>query len=239
MERIMKSPTSPQARGIAVVYLLYFLVAFLSAILTKGLVVPDNAAATANNILTHEPLYRAGLAADLIANALYLAVTALFYGLFEPVSRRISLLAAFLGLVGCTVQIFGGIFRLASLVVLGDGPWSHSFNMDQLQAVAFLCIKLHAGMFNFSLVLFALYDLLLGWLIFKSTFLPRALGVLLIVAGLGWLTFVWPPLATALVSYVLPLGALAEIVLMLWLLVRGVNVPVWKKMASSGQEEGE
>jgi hypothetical protein len=135
-----------------------------------------------------------------------------------------SLLAAFVSLVGCTVQIFGGVFQLAPLVILADNQWLSAFQPEQLQAAALLCLKLYAQTFHISLVLFAFYDLLLGWLIFKSTFLPRALGVLLIFAGLGWLAFVWPPLATALSFLVLPLGALAEILLMLWLLVKGVNV---------------
>jgi len=221
------------ARAIGVVYLLYFLTAFFAAFLTKGLVVSGDAAATASNILAHEALYRSGIAVALIANAFYIALTAYFYGLFEPVNRSMSLLAAFFSLVGCAVQIFGGLFQLAPLVVLGDNQWLSAFKVEQLQAAALLCLKLHAQTFNISLVLFAVYDLLIGYLIFKSTFLPRILGVLLMVAGLGWLTFVWPPLATSLSSYVLPLGALAEFLLMLWLLVKGVNATRWHERAST------
>ncbi len=233
MERIAGASPRPMARAIGVVYLLYFLTAFFAAFLTKGLVVSGDAAATASNILAHEALYRSGIAVALIANAFYIALTAYFYGLFEPVNRSMSLLAAFFSLVGCAVQIFGGLFQLAPLVVLGDNQWLSAFKVEQLQAAALLCLKLHAQTFNISLVLFAVYDLLIGYLIFKSTFLPRILGVLLMVAGLGWLTFVWPPLATSLSSYVLPLGALAEFLLMLWLLVKGVNATRWQKSKHS------
>lgn len=223
IDRIVEGSPRPNARTIGAVYLLYFLTAFFGAFLTKGLVVPGDAAATANSILAHGDLYRSGFAVGLIANAIYIAVTALFYGLFEPVNRSMSLLAAFFSLVGCAIQICGGVLQLAPLVILGDSQLLSAFKVEQLQAAAFLCLKLYSQAFNIALVLFALYDLLLGYLIFKSTFLPRILGVLLMLAGVGWLTFVWAPLATLLSSYVLPFGALAEILLMLWLLVKGVN----------------
>jgi hypothetical protein len=222
MEGIIEGSPPPNARALGVVYLLYFLTAFFGAFLLRGLVIPGDAAATANHILTHEALYRSGVTVTLLANVLYLAVTALFYRLFEPVNRNISLLAAFFSLVGCAVQIFGGLFQLAPLVILGDSPSLGAFHLEQLQVLALLCLKLYSQIFNIALVLFAFYDLLLGYLIFRSTFLPRLLGVLLMIAGVGWLTFLWPPLAATLSSYVLPFGALAEIVLMLWLLVKGV-----------------
>jgi hypothetical protein len=81
-------------------------------------------------------------------------------------------------------------------------------------------------------VFFGVYCLLIGYLIFKSIFLPRILGMMMAVAGLGWLTFLSPPLANYLSPYVLVLGFLAELGLMLWLLVKGVNVPRWKEQAS-------
>lgn len=224
----------PKARALGVVYLLFFLTAFSAPFLTNGLVVPNDAAATRNNILAHEALYRSGFAIGLISNALYIAVTALFYRLFEPVNRDVSLLAAFFSLVGCAVQIFGGLLQLAPLAILGDSQTSGAFKVEQLQELALLCLKLHAQSFNISLVLFAVYDVLLGYLIVRSTFLPRILGMLLMFAGLGWLTFVWPPLASALSSYVMPFGAFAEIVLMLWLLVKGVNTSRWQEKAARG-----
>jgi hypothetical protein len=232
MERFVESSPRPKAKIIGVVYLLYFLMAFFGAFLTQGLVVPGDPAATSNSILGHEDSYRSGFAVGLIANALYIAVTALFYELFEPVNRTLSLLAAFFSLVGCAVQIVGGLLQLAPLVVLREGQLLGAFNAEQLQAAVLLCLKLYVQTFHISLVLFALYDLLIGYLVFQSTFLPRILGVFLMLAGVGWLTFVWPPLATALSSYVLPFGALAEILLMLWLLAKGVNMPMWRQKIS-------
>ncbi len=232
-EQIVEGSPRPNPRTIGVVYLLYFLTAFFGAFLTKGLVLPGDAAATANSILAHGALYRSGFAAGLIANAIYITLTALFYRLFEPVNRSMSLLAAFFSLVGCTIQICGGVLQLAPLVILRDSQLLSSFKVEQLQAAALLSLKLYSQAFSIALVLFALYDLLVGYLIVKSMFLPRILGVLMMLAGVGWLTFVWAPLATVLSSYVLPLGALAEILLMLWLIVKGVNVSAWQERANA------
>lgn len=211
-----------------IVYLLYFLAAFLGAFLMRGLVVPGDAATTAQRIVAHEGLYRSGFALALIADVIYIAVTALFFRLFERVDRTVSLMAALFSLAGCAVQLFGGIFVLAPLLLLRDGQLTHVFSVEQLQAVALFSVALHAQTFNTSLVLFAVYDLLLGYLILRSPFLPRLLGALMICAGVGWVTFLWPPLATALAAAVLPLGAVAELLLMVWLLVRGVDASQWQ-----------
>jgi hypothetical protein len=226
--------TRLKGRAIGVVYLLYFVTAFFGVFLTKGIVVAGDAAATATNILAHESLYRSGLAVDFIANALYIVLTAFLYILLEPVNRSVSLVAAFFGLVGCAVQMFGGLFRMAPLIILGNDHFLGAFTPEQLQAAALLFIRLHAQVFNVSLVCFALFDLLVGYLILRSTFLPRILGALLMCAGAGWLTFLWPPLATSLSSFIMPFGALAEILLMLWLLVKGVNTSGWQQKASAG-----
>jgi hypothetical protein len=93
-------------------------------------------------------------------------------------------------------------------------------------------LELYGQAVSICFVFFGVYCLLIGYLIFKSIFLPRILGMMMAVAGLGWLTFLSPPLANYLSPYVLVLGFLAELGLMLWLLVKGVNVPRWKEQAS-------
>jgi len=232
-ERFAEASPRPGARTTGVVYLLYFLTAILGEFSLRGLVVSGDAAATANNILAHLTLFRLGLASGLIATACYIAVTAFFYGLFKPVNRNLSLLAAFFSLVGCAILAFASLFRLAPLVVLGGGQYLSVFKVEQLRALAFLLLELYGQSFNICLVFFGLFDLLIGYLIFRSTFLPRVLGVPMAFAGLGWLTFLYPPLANYLSPYILVLGFLAELLLMLWLLVMGVNVQRWKEQASA------
>jgi len=231
-ERIAKASPRPAARITGVVYLLYFLTVVSSALFIRGIIVSGDPAATATNILTHERLFRLSVAVGLIATALYIAVTVLFYGLFKPVNRTVSLLAAFFSLVGCAIQAFGSLFQVAPLAVLEGSPYLSVFKVDQLQAVALMFIKLNVQATYIYLVFFGLFNLLIGYLIFNSTFLPRILGVLMALSGLGWLTFLSPSLANYLLTYIEVLGIIAEASLMLWLLVKGVNVERWKEQAS-------
>jgi hypothetical protein len=232
---IADAPPRPKARITGVVYLLYFLTAILAEVFMKGIVVSGDAAATANNIQAHEPLFRLGLGTGLIATAWYIALTALLYELFKPVNRSVSLVAAFFSLVGCAIQAFGSVFQFAPLVISGSSADLSAFKPEQSQALALILFKLDSQAQTITLVFFGLYCLLIGCLIFKSTFLPRILGVLMALAGLGWLTFLAPPLANALSPYVLVLGFLAELSLMLWLLVKGVNVQRWKQQAAAAE----
>ena len=225
--------TRPSARITGVVYLLYFLTAILGELFLKGIVVDGDAAATATNILAHQSLFRLGLATGLISTALYIAVTARFYELFKPVNRSLSLLAAFFSLVGCAILAFSSLFQLAPLVVLGGGPYLSVFKVEQLRALALLFLELNTEAGNICVVFFGVYCLLIGYLIFRSAFLPRILGVLMMLAGLGWLTFLSPPFANRLSPYNLVLGFLAELLLMLWLLVMGVNAQRWKEQAGA------
>jgi hypothetical protein len=141
------------------------------------------------------------IVANGIAGACYLAVTALFYFLFKPAGKRLSLLAAILSLAGVVI-----------------GP----LNM------------LHLVPFTVSpLVFFGFYCLLISCLIFRSTFLPRFLGVLMAFAALGWLTFLYPPLSKELQPYNLFPGILGEACLTVWLLARGVDASRWKEQARS------
>jgi hypothetical protein len=116
---------------------------------------------------------------------------------------------------------------------LGGDEYLSVFKVEQLRALASLILELYGQGVNICFVFFGVYCLLIGYLIFKSSFLPRILGVLMAFAGLGWLTFLFPPLANYLSRYILVLGFLAEIALMLWLLVMGVNVQRWKEQASA------
>ena len=168
-ERIKETSPSLKPRIAGVFYLLCFVTA-ISALLVRG---------------------RLGLVAGLTAGVCYVAVTLLFYYIFKPVSRGLSLLAAVISLAGCAI-----------------GP---------------LSLLVHAASPIHPLVFFGFYCLLIGYLIFKSTFLPRILGGLMALAGLGWLTFVYPPLANRLSPYVFAPGILGEGALTLWLLVFGVN----------------
>ena len=221
-----------KARIAGVFYLMVFLTA-VPVFAGAKLVVSGDAAATATNILAQEGLYRLGWASNLVATACYIVVTGLLYELFKPVNRSVSLTAAFFSVVGCGLGTLSGVFELAPLALLGGARYLSVFNPEQLQALALLFLKLQAQAYNTGLVFFGCYCLLIGYLIFRSTFLPRLLGVLMAIAGLGWLTFLSPPLATYLSPYILAPGILGEGSLTLWLLVIGVNVQRWNEQAGA------
>jgi hypothetical protein len=142
--------------------------------------------------------FAADLAAGFVEISGMVAVTLLFYGLFKPVNKGLSLLAASFNLVGLTSE---------ALEVLDVGLVFHGF-----------------------------YCLLICYLIFKSTFLPRILGSLMALAGLGWLTFLPARLANYLSPYNMASALLGEGLVMPWLLVMGVNVQRWKEQATAAKE---
>ncbi len=113
-----------------------------------------------------------------------------------------------------------------------------AFAGNQVQALALLSLTLHTQAFNIYLIFFGFWLIPTGYLIVRSTFLPRILGVLLVLDGVGWAAFLWPPLATALYSVISVVAAFAELPLALWLLVVGVNVQRWKEQAEASPRVG-
>jgi len=195
------------------------------------LIVVGNAAATAANILKHETLFRFGFASSLFGVVFHLAWAFLFFQLFKPVNRNVSFGAVLVILVGCALQAVAALLYLAPLLVLTGGSSLSALNQEQLQALAYMFLKLNGLAFNTYLVFFGLWCVLIGYLIFRSTFLPRILGVLLAVDGIGWMTFMSPPLGHYLFPIIAVASGLAEIPLQLWLLIFGVNNESWKAQA--------
>jgi hypothetical protein len=210
---------------------------FAQGFVSGSLVVDGNAAATATNILTHRGLFQLGFAVYLIEMACQIAMTALFYDLLKPAGRSVSLLAAFLGFAGCVIKTFSRVFFIAPLFVLGGAHYLSVFSAEQLQALALLFLKVNDHGAAIALVFFGFYALLTGYLIIRSTFLPRILGVLSVLGGLGWLSFLYLPLGYRLFPYIAAVGVLGAGALIVWLLVFGVNEQRWKEQASAAGEE--
>ena len=210
-----------------------FCSAYGQVIVLGRLVVFGSAAVTAANVLAHEQLFWFGFASSLAGVAFHIVWTLLFYDLFKPVNRSVSLLAAFVGIVVCGLQALTALLYLAPLLVLQAGDSVSALTPPQLQALALLFFKLNAYAFNVDLVFFGFWCVLTGYLIFGSTFLPRILGVLLVIDGLGWMTYMLPPFATRIFPFIAAASALAEIPLQLWLIVAGVNPKRWKEQAEA------
>ena len=224
-----------KARMAGLCYVLMLPTGGLAMFVRGRLVVKGDAAVTAANILAHEPLFRLAFAGDLLVVAIYIVFTALMYHLLEPVNKMVSLLAAFFSLIGCAIQAFACLFELAPLVVLRRDQYLGVFKVEQLQSLAFLFLKLYSHAYGIALVFFAFYGLVVGYLVFRSTFIPRILGVLMAVAGLTWLSFLWPPFAVKYFPYLLVMDV-GEALLVLWLLVMGVNAERWWKQADAAEQ---
>jgi len=195
------------------------------------LIVVGNAAATAANILQHETLFRLGFASSLLGVVFHLAWAFLFYQLFRPVNRSVSFCALLVILVGCTIQAVTALLYLTPLLVLTAGSSLSALTQQQLQALAYMFLKLNGLTFDTYLVFFGLWCVLTGYLIVRSTFLPRILGVLLVIDGFGGMTFMSPPLGHYLFPIIAVACGLAEFPLQLWLLIFGVNNERWKAQA--------
>jgi len=228
---------SPQlyARICGVLYV-YILVAgtFAALFVRSKLVVSRDAAATAANIMTGESLFRLGFSAELLHLACDVAVAMLLYALLRPVDRNIALLAAFMRLASDLILATASLSHFAALHLLAGSEYLKTFQPDQLQSLALLAMKLHGDGYAISLMFFGFACSSLGYLIFRSAYLPRTIGVLMAVAGACYLAnsfahFLHPATGAALFNAgILVPCFVAELSLTLWLLVKGVNAAQWE-----------
>jgi hypothetical protein len=206
---------------------------FSQGYVAGNLIVSGDAATTATNIIAHQSLYRLAFAVYLIEMACQIAMTVLFYELLKPVSKSASLLAATLGLVGCTIKTLARLFFFAPLLILGGAHYLSVFDPKQLQALALLSLRLNYTAETIAVVFFGLNTVVMGWLLFRSTFLPRWLGVLSVVGGLGWVIYLYEPLAARVEAYIVGVGVIGAFVTIVWLLLYGVNEQRWYEQSKA------
>jgi hypothetical protein len=205
---------------------------FAQGFVSEQLVVSNDAAATAANIVAHQPLFRLGFTVYLIEMAAQIAMTTLFYELLRPVSKSVSLLSAIFGLVGCTIKTMSRLFYYTPLLVIGGSSYLNVFNGGQLNALSLLFLRVNDYGAAIALLFFGFGTLLKGYLVIRSTFLPRFLGVLSLLAGVGWLAFLSPPLGLRLFPFIAGVGLVGSLVTIGWLLVVGVDEQRWREKAS-------
>jgi hypothetical protein len=196
------------------------------------LVVSRDAAATARNILTNEALFRVGIAGALMAVAFHILTGILFYYLLRPVSRTFALLTVLLLVVASGIQASAALMQSGALVALKGTVSLGAFAVEQREAIALLLLAWNDQTYNFFLVFFGLWCIALGALMMRATFLPRLLGAGMVLAGVGYLPYLYPPLASSLYPYNLALGV-GELALVLWLAIRGVDARRWEERVRS------
>jgi hypothetical protein len=225
---------SPQvyARVGGWLYLLIFILAAASMGLQSGLVVSGDAAATTNHISASLPQWRLSVAAELAMFSIDIPLALIFYVLLRPVNANLSLLAAFFRFAEA---VMGGVFviwHVMPLVLLSGAGYLKSLGPQQLQTLVLASLKVYDNGFGIALIPFGLSCALLGYLIFRSTYLPKTLGVLMALAGVCYVinTFALilaPGLANATFIAIIVTGFPAELGLTLWLIVFGVSGPKW------------
>lgn len=217
------------ARLAGLLYLVVIVCAgFAEGYVRSGLLVPGDAAATAENIRAAEGLFRLGFSADLVAFLCDVAIAGLLYVLLAPVSRTLSLLAAWFRLLAHPAIASVNLLNHYGALLVLDGTGLAAFEPDQLDALALLLLEAHGYGYLIGGAFFGVHCALLGWLLFRSSRFPAALGVLLAVAGGGYLlesfSFFLVPALEALASGVVVVTAgVAEVSLCFWLLLKGVR----------------
>jgi uncharacterized protein DUF4386 len=229
------------ARIAGVLFLLSFVAGgFGEAYVPSKLIVSADATATAENIKALDSLFRTGFAGYLVEAVCDIALTLILYVLLRPVHKELALLAAFFGLVGTAVFGVAELFYFAPSLILGGAGYLKTFSPDQLNTLALLSLK----MFGYGSTIFLVFSgvawVLRGYLIFRSDYLPKFLGVLLTLAGLAFVTrnFTLVLAPTHAYGSLLLLMLPGLLSLTVWLLVWGVDVPKWEARANAGRVSG-
>lgn len=201
---------------------------FGEAFIRERFIISGDATATAENIVSLEPLWRFGIALEVFMLTCAVALTLILFVLLRPVSRDLALLAAFFHLVTIAVEAANELRLLGALLPLENAEYLRAFQPEQLHAMASLSLKSYSYGFGVGLIFFGWMCLILGYLIIRSGYIPKALGVLMQFAGLSYLinSFAYllaPDIASRLFPVILLPAFVGEAALCLWLLVKGVN----------------
>ncbi len=202
------------------------------------IIVPGDAAATAGKFMASESMFRLGMLSETVIFLTEIVMVVLLYVLFKPVSKTLSLMAAFARLSMTVMQGVNLLNSFAVLLLLSGAGYLAAFEPEQLHALALLFLEVHEYGAYVWQVFFGLHCLLLGYLIFKSGYFPRTLGVLMAIAALGYLTnglgnFMFPDHKQMLASVVALTSIVGEVPFFLWLLFKGVNVQKWHDRVSA------
>ncbi|HYK55627.1 MAG TPA: DUF4386 domain-containing protein [Flavisolibacter sp.] len=230
--------TSPQlyARSAGFLYLVLILAGLFSVVFVREkLIVSGNPAATAANLMAHPQLWRAGIGADLFMHVLDVPIMLIIYSLLRPVHKNLALLVLLFNLVQTCVLVANKLNLIAAMLPLQGAGYLRAVETNLLYTQVYLSIKLHDYGFGVGLIFFGFVCLGEGYLIFKSGFLPKTIGVLMALAGLCYLLnsyalLLAPDLEKILFPFIMLPCLVAELSFSLWLLIKGVNVQKWQEV---------
>jgi hypothetical protein len=234
--RILAEEPTKLARVAGALYLYIFVAGLFAEAYVRGrLVVAGDAAATAANILANETLFRVGFTGELLHLLCDIAIASILYVLFRPVDRTLAVLAMLARVASAVILAVASIGHLVALRFLSDAGYLQALDIAERQALALTALKLQGDGYSICLLFFGIACAALGWLILKSELIPRAIGWMLAIAGACYLVnslagFLAPALAAMLFPLILVPAAIAELVLALWLLVKGVDAAKWRSL---------
>jgi len=241
LQATVTAPTSgvqKTARTAGIFYLVLAICGgFAEFFVRQALIVRGDAAATASNILANESVFRLGVVGELLGQVVFVMLVLALYRILKHVDKRQAVLMVSFVLVAVTITAFNMLNQYAGLHLLTDASFLQAFDAGQRQALALTFLDMHQAGYMIAQVFFGLWLLPLGNLICKSGFLPRVVGGLLVLAGVGYLVdvatfFLLPNFGVTLSEFTF----VGELALMLWLVVRGVNVPRWERSAQRSAE---
>jgi hypothetical protein len=238
--------TSPQvyARTGGVLYLVTIVFgAFSEGFVMNKLVAPGDAATTAHNIIASRGLWSVAVAADFIMPIIAVAGVWISYVLLSPVSKSLILLDVFFALVSLAVEAVSKLFLLLVLPILSTTSYLQAFEPRQLEILANLALKSHAFVFNIALIFFGCACLVEGYLIYKSGYFPKFIGILMQLAGFCYLVsclaaLFAPALADLITPAILLPPLIGESSYCLWLLIKGVDIGKWNERMIVGHGNG-
>ncbi|MEP7012521.1 MAG: DUF4386 domain-containing protein [Acidobacteriota bacterium] len=232
----MNREINPQvyARVGGVLYLIIIALGMVEEFFIRGrITVAGDAAATFANLHSMERLWRTGIAIELVIGIITIVLSVILYVLTRPVQKELALLALLFGSIATAVEIAYSIQLVEALFPLGKSAYLTAFSPGQLQAMTALAMKAHVFGFGIALLLFGPFFLVTGYLIFKSGYLPKPIGVLYQLAGLGYMfngfvLVLAPQLAGPAFMIMAVPAFLGETSFAAWLLIKGVRIEGWQ-----------
>ena len=226
------------SRAVGVFLVLTMAGGFFGEMYVPSLMLTGDAATTADQLRLNDGLFRLGFAAYLIEAFSDIILAWLFYVLLKPVHREFALLSAFFGIVSMSLFATTKMFYFSAPMFLKGSEYLTAFPPQQVDAFASIFLALYAGLSGLTMVFYGSAWIIRGWLTFRSTYLPRFLGVLMVAAGIGFVAKTMTQvLAPAFSSEILlaPMFVNA-LVLAVWMLLRGVDQDKWNQAIAGDQQ---
>ena len=222
------NPIKKQAHIAGILYVLASITAvFAWVYVNSKIFVRDDATATANNIRASETLLRLGVATELIGSIIFIFVVLALYRLFKSVSEKHAMAMAILLLISTPISLLAVLGELAALIVAGGGNFLSTFDQHQLDSLSYLFFRLHGQALVVAEIFWGLWLFPFGTLVIRSGFIPRFLGFLLFIAGVGYLidsfTVLVLPTYKQVGNQIAMILELGELPIIFWLLILGAK----------------